>query len=263
MAWSQDDRFIGEFRDGLGFFVYPTKRFKTITIHAAWVRELTAEDRALGATLIGVLRRGTESWPNRRLMQARLESLYGATFRADVAKIGDKQLLSFHINVAHGDFLTGHPDTFHDAMNFLTEVLEHPRMADGQFPPDVVEQEKTLVKRQISAIINDKGQYALSRLLELVAEDQRFGLKKLGTHEEVNAVSAKDLTRYYRQVREKSPFLFTVVGDVDPETVRGGLPGAAAAASGRAVSGVHDLYIVWRGTGAGGRLASLESYRFQ
>ncbi len=31
----------------------------------------------------------------------------------------------------------------------------------------------------------------------------------------------------------------------------------------RPVPGVHDLYIVWRGTGVGGRLASLESYRFQ
>lgn len=199
--------------------MYPTKRFKTVTIHAAWVRDLSPDDRALGATLVQVLRRGTQSWPNRMLIQARLENLYGASFRADVAKLGDKQLLSFHVNVANGQFLSGHPDTVKEALDFLTEVLDRPHMDDGVFPVDVVDQEKSLVKRQISAIINDKGQYAMSRLMELVADGQKFGLKKLGTIEEVDQVTAHDLTAFFHRVRTDAPFVFTVVGDVDPDAV--------------------------------------------
>ncbi len=220
VTWSDaSDRFVGAWKDGLGFFVYPTKRFKTVTIHAAWVRDLSVQDRALGATLVQVLRRGTQSWPNRMLMQARLEHLYGASFRADVAKLGDKQLLSFHVNVANGQFLANNPDTVTEALDFLTEVLDRPHMESGIFPEHVVEQEKAQVKRQISAIINDKGQYAMSRLMELVADGERFGLKKLGTMEEVDQITAPALTNYYNATRSQSPFVFTVVGDVDPDAV--------------------------------------------
>lgn len=220
MAWpSAENHFVGEWKDGLGFFVYPTKRFKTVTIHAAWIRELAIDDRALGASLVQVLRQGTESLPSRTLMETRLENLYGAGFRADVAKLGDKQLLSFHITVVNGQFLPGKPDTVREALDFLIEVLDKPRMLDNHFPADVVEQEKALVKRQIAAIINDKGQYAMSRLMELVADGQRFGLKKLGTMEEVDRISPASLTRFFRAVHQQAPFVFTVVGDVDPEQV--------------------------------------------
>lgn len=210
---------MGQWKDGIAFYAYPTRRFKTVTIYAAWIRSLSVNDRAYGATLVQVLRQGTRSWPTRQLMAARLEDLYGASFRADVAKLGDKQLLSFHITVANGQFLPGKPDTVREALDFLTEVLDRPHLVDEVFPDEVVEQEKTLVKRQISAIINDKGQYAMSRLMELVADGQPFGLRKLGEEEEVDRVSQTGLTEFYQGIRRDSPFVFTVVGDIDPDTV--------------------------------------------
>jgi hypothetical protein len=221
LTWADGtDRFLGEWHEGLGFFVYPTKRFKTVTIHAAWIRELTVAERALGATAVQVLRQGTTTMPSRTLMETRLEDLYGAGFRADVAKMGDKQLLSFHITVANGEFLPGKPDTVAQALDFLVDVLDRPHMIENRFPDAVVEQEKSLVKRQIAAIINDKGQYAMSRLIELVADGQRFGLRKLGTVDEVDVVTAKDLTDFFHRVHDESPFVFTVIGDVDVDLVQ-------------------------------------------
>lgn len=204
----------------MGSYVYPTHRFKTITIYAAFIQELTVDDRARGALLPHVMKRGTRAWPNRMVMEQQLENLYGASFRADVGKLGDKQLLSFHVTVVNGKFLPGQPDTVAQALDFLTEVMEHPRLVEGLFPHDMVQQEKTLIKRQISALINDKGQYALSRLIELVADGQRFGLKKLGTPEEIDRVRSEELVQLLHRTRESSPFLFLAVGDVNPDHVQ-------------------------------------------
>ncbi|MCL5116304.1 MAG: insulinase family protein [Firmicutes bacterium] len=221
MTWSKTvDEFLGEWQNGTGWYVYPTKRFKTVTIYAAWIRELEPSARARGALLPHVLRRGTRAWPTRVLMEQQLESLYGASFRADVGKLGDKQLLSFHITVVNGQFLPEHPDTVAAALDFLTEVLDHPQLVDGRFPDEVVDQEKELIKRQISALINDKGQYALSRLIELVADGQRFGLKKLGTPQEIDQVSGDLLVDFLNENRQESPFVFAVVGDVDPDRIQ-------------------------------------------
>lgn len=222
MIWSgPTDAFHGEWDQGVGYYVYPTRRFKTVTIYATWIRELRPQDRSLGAVLPHVLRRGTDKWPNRMAIEQKLEGLYGASFRAEVGKIGDKQLLSFYITVVNGEFLPGKPDTVRDALDFLTEVLQHPQLVDGLFPDDTVEQEKVLITRQIASLINDKGQYALSRLVELVADGEPFGLKKLGTVDEVNAVSAKELVALLHQVRQAEPCAFIIVGDVNPEQLRG------------------------------------------
>ncbi len=216
MTWSKaPEHFVGEWQDGLGWYIYPTSRFKTVTMYAAWIRPLSTHDRAYGAVLPQVLKRGTEKWPTRRLMETRLEELYGASFRADVGKLGDKQLMTFHLNVVNGQFLPKKPDTVTAALDFLTEVLDHPHLVDGLFAHDVVEQEKAQVKRQIAALINDKGQYALARLIELVADGAPFGLRKWGTAEEVDAVDQASLTRFCDTVRHEAPFLFLVVGDVD------------------------------------------------
>ena len=221
MAWSKImDDFTEEWHHGLGLYVYPTKRFKTVTLYAAWIRDLDPEGRALGAMLPHVLKRGTERWVTHTLMEQQLEELYGANFRADVGKLGDKQLLSFHITVVNGGFLPGNPDTVAGGLDFLTQVLEHPHLVQGQFPGDVVQQEKELIKRQISAQINDKGQYALSRLVELIADGQAFGLKKLGTHEEVDRVTPEQLVDFFEQVQSQSPFVFLAVGDVDPDVIQ-------------------------------------------
>jgi predicted Zn-dependent peptidase len=220
LSWpAADHEFQGVVKDGLGFFVYPTTRYKTVTIHAVWVRELEPHERAYGASLVQVMRRGTASMPSRQTMQMRLEDVYGASFRADVGKLGDKQLLSFHVTVVNGRFLPGQPDTVSAALDFLTEVINHPYLEQDTFPALTVAQEKEQVKRQIAAIINDKGQYAMARLIELVADGERFGLRKLGTAEEVDQVTAESLTHFYRDVCSSAPFLFSVVGDVDPDTL--------------------------------------------
>lgn len=215
------DQFLGQWHDGHGCFVYPTTRFKSVTIYAAWIRELTVAERALGALLPSVLRRGTHSFPDRQKMEQRLENLYGASFRADVGKLGDKQIISFVLNVVNGKFLPGHPDTVQDGLDFLTEVLESPHLSDEVFDADVVSQEKALLERHIMALINDKGQYAMSRLMELVAGEHRFGLQKLGRIEDVKAIDAEGLTRFYQRVKDEAPFFFAAVGDVDPEDMMG------------------------------------------
>lgn len=226
MTWSQStDGFMGTFRDGVGWFCYPTERFKTITVHALWVRDLRPEDRALGALLPHVLKRGTRRLPSLLHIERELESLYGASFRADVGKLGDKQLLSFHINVVNGQFLPGQPDMVARSLAFLSEVMEDPNLGATSFPNDVVQQEKELVRRQISALINDKGQYAVTRLVEIMADGRPFGLRKWGSVEEVEAVSSDSLLHFYRQVKSESPFVVFVVGDVDPEKVAQGVEG--------------------------------------
>lgn len=212
--------FVGHFHDGLGWYVYPTHRFKTITLQAFWVNDMDPATVSLGALLPHILKRGTVSWPNFTAIQQQLESLYGATFRADVGKIGDKQLISVSIEVIHGQYLPGKPDTLSASLEFLDEVLNRPQVnSGGVFENEYVTQEKELLTRQIHALINDKGQYALHRLIETMAKGRPFGLRKLGRVEDLAKVTPEALYAYYQTVRKSSPFVLMAVGDLDPDVI--------------------------------------------
>jgi predicted Zn-dependent peptidase len=197
--------------------VHPTDRFKTITLHATYVQELEEATATRSALVPFVLRRGTARWPTFSAMQATLDDLYGATFRADVGKIGDKQLISFHLELPDGRFLPGHPDTLAAGLEFLKVVTAEPHLVAGRFPADVVDQEREILRRQMQALINDKGQYAATRLVETLANGRRFGLRRYGRLKDLDAVTPEGLTDWWRELLAERALWVFVVGAVDPK----------------------------------------------
>ncbi|PSR28081.1 MAG: insulinase family protein [Sulfobacillus thermosulfidooxidans] len=213
---AKDEGFVGQIHQGSGWYCFSTPRFKTITLHAFIINELTADEAAFGALLPHVLQRGTQKWPTYMQMEQTLEDMYGASFRADVGKIGDKQLISFHLEIVNGRYLPGHPDTLSLGLDFLQEVLDHPLVHDHAFHEAIVQQEKDLLKRRIQGLINDKGQYAVTRLIEAMADGRRFGLRKLGRVEDLERITPHTLYEYYRKVHQTHPIILFAVGDIDP-----------------------------------------------
>lgn len=211
--------FQGTFEAGRGWYCYPTERFKTVSVTAYWVNPLRPGGVSRAALVPHVLRRASARWPSTVGVERKLEDLFGAGFRADVGKVGDQQLLSFQFEIAAGRYLPGHPDTLRAGFDFMREMLYRPLSPHGLFEGAIVEQERELLRRRILALVNDKGQYAVSRLLEIMADGQGFGLHKLGTVEEVEAVAAETLWAEYETLSRRRPALWFVVGDVDPEAV--------------------------------------------
>ncbi len=216
---AKDEGFVGQTHQGVGWYCFPTSRFKTITLHAFIINELNREEAAFGAILPHMLQHGTKKWPSFMQMEQHLEELYGASLRAEVGKIADKQLISVHLEIVNGQYLPGKPDTLSLALEFLQEILDYPYTQNGVFPEDVLNQEKDLLRRQILGLINDKGQYALSRLIEAMADGSRFGLRKLGRIEDLEKITPHTLYDYYQKVHNTHPMILFAVGDINPEII--------------------------------------------
>jgi predicted Zn-dependent peptidase len=229
--------FVGTVDQGIGVYVYPTDRFKTITLYAAWITDLRAETAALTALVPYCLRRGTVRWPTFSAMEGRLDDLYGASFRADVGKLGDKQLLSFRLEVVDGRYLPGHPDTLAQALDFLAEVMQRPALHGGLFPDDVVNQEKEMLRRQIESLLNDKAQFATQRCLETMAQGRPFGIRRYGRARDLESIDSERVTAWWQAGQAQWPLVVFAVGGVDParvaELVHNAWPGRSNAAWGR------------------------------
>jgi len=153
---------------------------------------------ALHALLPLVLRRGTRRLPDLQAVSAALDDLYGGAVEPAIRKRGETQCVGFAASflndayVPEGGQLTG-------AAGLLGELLLQPAGGEG-FVPGYVAGEQANLMDQIRAQVNDKRQYAQTRLIELMYRDEPFGVDRLGGLEQAEAITPQALYARYQQV---------------------------------------------------------------
>ncbi|HEX6972738.1 MAG TPA: pitrilysin family protein, partial [Limnochordia bacterium] len=208
-----------ELAAGVTAYVQPTERFKTIACKVFLRRPLTAETVTPTALLPLVLRRGTARLPSQLEIARHLENLYGASFSADVIKIGEVQAVECYLEFASDRFLPGQTRLLGDAIRFLSEVLLEPVLDGGCLRAEYVAQEKEALRRKIEALINDKRTFAVFRCFQEMCAGEPYSLHRYGRVDDLAAITPATLTAHYRRMIQESPIDIFVVGAVDPDDV--------------------------------------------
>ena len=93
-------------------------------------------------------------------------------------------------------------------------------LAEGEsFPEDIVEQEKRLLVEAIENEQNDKRRYAMLRCEQLMFADEAYGINRLGSVEDVKALTPDRIYAAWRDVLEKATVHITMVSSMDPQPV--------------------------------------------
>lgn len=202
--------------ENIGVHFLPTSKFKTTLVAVSLQQVLDEESAAQTALLPAVLKRGTEHYPTLRDLKIRLEELYGATLEADVVKKGERQILTFSLEVINDKFASGEK-LLQQGLAVLREVISAPFLQNGSFHADYVRQEKEQLAREIQGLVNDKVSYALERCIQEMCSGERFGVYKYGSVEKLQPISAGELYDYYQSILRENPLEIFVVGEIDAE----------------------------------------------
>jgi predicted Zn-dependent peptidase len=200
----------------INIHLLPTPKFKTVLVTVLLQQVLEKKLAAQTALIPAVLERGTGKYPSFRDLKIRLEELYGAELGADVIKKGERQILSFSLEVVNDKFAPGE-NLLRQGLLILRDVISDPFLENGVFKSDYVYQEKEQLAKEIKGLINDKVGYALERCIQEMCPAERFGVYKYGSIEELERVSAEGLYEYYRSLLKENPIDIFVVGEVDPK----------------------------------------------
>ena len=98
----------------------------------------------------------------------------------------------------------------------LGELVLAPAGEEGAFVPAYVDSEKKNLVDKIRAQLNDKLQYALSRLRGQMCAGEAYGLDKLGTEAAAQAITGQALYARYREMVEQAPVYLYYCGSADP-----------------------------------------------
>ncbi|MDR1688258.1 MAG: insulinase family protein [Clostridiales bacterium] len=224
--------------NGVKLHALQTQKFKTVTVCLLIRRKLTRAEATLNALLPGVLRRGCEKFNTLTKINRELEGMYGAVFDADVVKKGEEQIIQFFMEFVNAgepeingtsagkipadkapkaEYSPAEPPQSAErrALSFLAEILQNPLTENGGFRADIVSSEAENLKTAIEGRLNNKAEYAKLKCVEIMCENEAFGIYGDGYAEDLPGITPVKLFWHYKRVLKESPAEFIIIGNID------------------------------------------------
>lgn len=204
--------------EAVRFCSVKTDKFKTCRVNVSLAMPLD-KDVSSRAILPFMFQRRCAKYPDFTSFSRVLDELYGASVSAGVIKRGEAQILSFGLTAIDDRFALNGDKVALECMELLLNMIFEP-ITDGEsFPADIIEQEKRLLTEVIMNEQNDKRRYAMLKCEEAMFADEAYRINRLGTVDEVNALTPDAVYAAWRDVLERSTVQITMVSSMDPEPV--------------------------------------------
>lgn len=208
---------------GLTLRVIPTTRFKTARLSVHTVIQADRELSPKMTMMFRLLTRGTEKYPAMRLINRRLDELYGTVLTVRNLHSGDSHILSFTAEVMEEAFLPAADrdmDLLGGTLEVLSQIMLYPLLdPDGVFRRDIVEQEKESLASDIRDEKSQPRTYSENRFRAEIYPDEPCGASLYGECAQVTSFTAEEMTEVYRNWISSAHFEVFYVGRTPAETV--------------------------------------------
>lgn len=208
-----------ELLPGVTLRCYPNDRFKQGRLSLQFVRKMCREEAAMNALLPALLLQGTKNYPDARAVTIRLDELYGASVGTLTRRVGDYQTTGLSMAFLDDRFSLGGEPVLAPVVELARELLFAPATENGVFVKEYLENEKRNLIAAIEAQRNDKRLYAATRLTQHMCRADSLGVPRLGTVEDVKAITAEGLYAHYEKVLRESQLELFYVGSAQPNYV--------------------------------------------
>lgn len=206
--------------EGMYLTYLPARKFKTGVLSAQFVTPLRRETAAANALLSAVLRRGTVTYPDMGALSARLDRMYGAAIDYTIRKKGENQCVGFVASLIDDSYAPGGERLLEGVAELLGELICDPVTRHGRFIPAYFESEKNNLVDAIRSLINDKRDYADSRLLRTMCAGEAYAIPRLGDEEDALRLQPQKLYAQYKELISTARLELIYTGSAEIERVK-------------------------------------------
>ncbi len=221
---------------GVALTALQTDKFKSSCLSLTLFAPLERQSVTANALLPSVLRRGTQNHPDTQSLAAALDELCGGTLEARVRRQGELQCIGFVGSFLDDAFSPDGTAILEPAAELLGQLLLKPTLENGVFRSDYVTGEGNNLADRIRAQINEKRQYSIKRLSELMCEGEPYALDKLGDADEAARITPQQLWQHYQQLLRTAPIHLYYCGSAPVERVEQALKNALSGLPQRSVA---------------------------
>lgn len=200
--------------DGIRLLCVNTEKFKTNYINIDLFTPL-GENLPAQYVLTSLLSHISGNYPTVKSFNSKVESLYGASFDSSIGNYGDNMRMSFFLELPDDRFAFNNEKPSEEAVDFLTDILLNPLCSDGDFQEEAAEREIRFALEDLEAKKNDKRAYALSRLKQLMCENEKYGVDSEWLENEVRSLTPERLFEAYKKLLSEAQFVVTACGSLN------------------------------------------------
>lgn len=195
--------------------IYETDHFKSETLSVYFSLPIVKEESVIRSLLLSVLKRGTEKYPSQKDINKRLDELYATIVNVENQKFDKVQLLGLSLDIINSDYLETDEDLLPQALEVVSQILFHPFIdkETGCFSEDYVKSEKLNYKNLILSQMNEPRSYAALRCREETFASLGLSYKLSEMYEQIERITAKELTDYYKKVISSASYEVFYVGE--------------------------------------------------
>ena len=194
-----------------------TDKFKTGILTFTILLPTNKENTIYNMILPGVLRRGTERYPDMASINRRLDELYASCVEIRTGRIGRNLALILTAELLDECYSLDDTAILDGVLEILSQMLLHPKMTDSRFDAAIVEQEKGFERDALRATVNNTRSYAAIRLSELMYREDDTTPTLKEREAGIQGVTASSLSAYYHRLLQKASLDVFYVGTVAPQ----------------------------------------------
>ncbi|MCD4714072.1 MAG: insulinase family protein [Clostridiales bacterium] len=213
-----------ELTPGVNLHLVKSRKFKTVLYGVYIKRPLNDNEVSLNALLSRVIDKVSSVYPTQMEMSSALENLYGAIIVSDIHKYGEKQLIQIKMQVPGAQYV-GEQSVTAQALQFLDQILNRPKIVNGGFDPEIFEAEKLGLISEVEMRKDDKDGWALSLCVENMSEHEPYSIHEYGSVEAIRKITPASLYEHYQKVLRTSSIDVIVIGDFEAEDMKNEIEG--------------------------------------
>ena len=208
-----------EICEGVTFNSIVDDRFKIGRLSVTLLVPLSRSTAAANVLLSCVLTRSCKAYPDMTSLNRRLNELYGAALYAVVRRIGEFQAVTIAASGLEDCYALNGESVSSELAELLCGILFEPKLTDGHFDDEDVEQERRQLLEDIDAEYNEKRVYAVNRCIEKMCRDELFSIGRYGTREDVVSLTHEQLMAAWKNLLEKAKIEIYMQGRGEPDKV--------------------------------------------
>ncbi len=198
--------------DGIYFTEIINESQKTNGIIIHLVTELSYKTVSQNAIIPYILSNSSSEYKTVTELSRKLASLYGASVRGMVSKLGDSQVITLMASCINDRYTFDEEAVTEETARVLAGCLISPYVEDGGFyAPDFALKKQELLD-DIDAEINDKRSYAFKRSAAVIYKDEPCAVSVKGDRASAEAVTAASAYDQYKNLLKTAGIEVIFVG---------------------------------------------------
>lgn len=203
---------IFKIQEGIYFTHIPETKFKDTRISISFFSPLKKESISENAVLPDLLSHGCKAYPSLRMVNQRLEELYGSKISSSIAKMGDYQVMTLSAIGPDDNFVPDTSNNIQNLFDLLCMMVFEPNSNGKSFDEKDVEREKYQLIEEIKSEKSDKKFYARQRCEEIMCKNELYGLNELGTIENAQKLTPDSIYSAWKKLLSESHIEIVMTG---------------------------------------------------